>query len=264
MYDYWQQQTTKSLFPDIEWSRPEQKNLAGRLGIVGGNKLSLLGVVTAYDTAVTSGVGSVRVLLPDVLKKQIPPAITDTIFAASTPSGSLAKAAIDELKALSQWAKSILLIGDAGRNSETAVVYEQLIDSLAEQTQLVISRDAIDLTIEHAQVLVERTNTILVMSLAQAQKLFRKVYYPKVLTFSMALAQLVEALHKFTITYSVCLVVFHDGFLIVAADGKVTTTPLANPMQIWRGETATRIASYYLWSPTKPLESATVAILTKI
>ena len=65
---YWQQQTaSKPLFPDIEWSKPEQRALAGRLGIIGGNKLGFAAVAEAYSTAHDSGVGEVRVLLPDAL-----------------------------------------------------------------------------------------------------------------------------------------------------------------------------------------------------
>ena len=44
-HPYWQKQTPeKPLFPDIEWAKPEQKSQAGRLGIIGGNKLGFMGV----------------------------------------------------------------------------------------------------------------------------------------------------------------------------------------------------------------------------
>ena len=44
-HPYWQQQTQENpLNPDIEWSKPEQRNQAGRLGIIGGNKLGFAGV----------------------------------------------------------------------------------------------------------------------------------------------------------------------------------------------------------------------------
>ena len=57
------------LFPDVEWSRPEQRTMRGRLGIIGGNKLGFAGVAEAYTTALQAGAGEVRVLLPDILKK---------------------------------------------------------------------------------------------------------------------------------------------------------------------------------------------------
>jgi hypothetical protein len=259
-HPYWHRQAPGSpLYPDIAWSKPEQKSQAGRLAIIGGNKLGFAGVAEAYGNALQCGVGEVRVLLPDVLKKTIPQTITDTIFGATNPSGSLARESLTEMKALGAWATGVLMIGDAGRNSETAIVYE---DFLREYTgPLTLTRDAVDL-IKHASAnIVERPDTLLVVSFAQLQKLFQLVYYPKVLTFSMQLTSLIEAIHKFTITYPVCLTVLFKDQLLVASGGEVTSTPWDNPMAIWRGQTAAKAACYWLWNPSKPLESVSASIL---
>lgn len=261
-YPYWKRQDPKTpLFPDIEWSKPEQKNFAGKLGIIGGNKLGFAGVAEAYSVATAAGIGQVRVLLPDVLKKTIPAVITDAVFAPTNASGSLNKDAASDLANVGAWAEGVLLIGDAGRSSETAILYENFIESY--EGPLVITRDAVDLVKNSARVLVDRPNTTLVMSFAQLQKLFQSVYYPKVLTFSMQLTNLVEALHKFTISYPITIAVLHRETFIVAHDGQVTTTPWENPMTIWRGITAAKIATYLMWSPSKPLEAATTAIIAK-
>lgn len=259
-HSYWHRQTPdKPLFPDIEWSKPERRNQAGRLGVIGGNKLGFAGVAEAYGTALEAGVGQVRVLLPDVLKKTIPSVITDTVFAATNPSGSLARDALADMQALGQWATGILLIGDAGRSSETALVYDDFISSYT--GPLTITRDAVDLVKNNNHLLVDRPNTLLVVSFAQLQKLFQSVYYPKILTFSMQLTQLVEALHKFTITYPLSAVVLHSEHIIVAHGGEVVTQPWDSPMKIWRGTTATRTASYWLWNPAKPLESVAQSLI---
>lgn len=71
----------------------------------------------------------------------------------------------------------------------------------------------------------------------------------------MQLMQLVETLHKFTITYPVTIVTFHNSQLVVAHGGVVVTQEFDQPMAIWRGVTATRAATYLLWNPTKPLEA---------
>ena len=80
------------------------------------------------------------------------------------------------------------------------------------------------------------------------------------LTFSMHLASLVEALHKFTITYPVGIMVLHKEYLVVAHQGDVTTTEWQNPMAIWRGTVATKAASYWLWNPGKLLAAATASV----
>ena len=258
---YWRTQTTtKPLFPDIEWAKPEQRSQAGRLGIIGGNKLGFVGVAEAYSRAFATGVGEVRVILPDVLKKSIPPSITDTVFGATNPSGSLSKDAAPELQALAAWATGVLCIGDAGRNSETAILDEDFLRTY--DGPLTITRDAVDLIKNSSQTLVERPNTLLVISFSQLQKLFQSVYYPKILTFSMQLAQLVDALHKFTITYPVTIAVLHKDHFVVANNGLVTTTEWGNAMAIWRGSVATVTACYLLWHPAKPLEAVTAGIVS--
>lgn len=260
-HTYWHKQDpAKPLFPDIEWNKPERRDQAGKLGIIGGNKLGFSGVAEAYSATLGAGVGTVRVLLPDALKRTIPTTITDTIFAPSNPSGSLARDALAEMRALGAWADSILLIGDAGRNSETALVYDNFISDYS--GQLVITRDAIDLVKNNSNLLVERPSTMLVASFAQVQKLFQSVYYPKVLAFSMHLTQLVEALHKFTITYPVVIVTLHRDTIIIASEGEVVTQPWDNATAIWRGTTASRAASYWLWTPTKPVEAIATSLFS--
>ena len=262
MHDYWkQQQPTKPLFPDIEWSKPEQKTSRGRLGIIGGNKLGFAGVAESYSTSLNTGAGEVRVLLPDCLRKSIPPSMTDVIFAPCNPSGSLSRDALPDLTALGTWASCLLLAGDAGRNSETAIAYSDLIRNYT--GQLVITRDAVDLVKNDSEVLVNRPNTTLIVSFAQLQKIFQAVYYPKMLTFSMQLLQLVEAVHKFTITYPVTIAVLHRDTLIVAHDGEVVTTKWETPLAIWRGITAARAATYLMWTPTQPLGAITTSLVTK-
>lgn len=259
-HSYWHRQTAdKPLFPDVEWNKPERRDQAGKLGIIGGNKLGFAGVAASYQVALQAGAGEVRVLLPDVLKKTIPAVITDTIFASTNPSGSLAREATIEMQALGTWADGILLIGDAGRNSETALAYEDFISTY--EGPLTITRDAIDLVKNNNHLLVDRPNTLLIASFAQIQKLFQSVYYPKILTFNMQLTQLVEALHKFTITYPVHIVVLHKDTLLIAGGGEVVTHAWENPMTIWRGDTAARAATYWLWNRAKPLPAIATSIL---
>lgn len=259
-HPYWQRQTPgKPLFPDVEWNKPEQRSQAGKLGIIGGNKLGFVAVGDAYTVAHNAGAGQVRVLLPDILKKSVPTILTDVIYGASNPSGGLSREATGEMTALGAWANGILLIGDAGRNSETAILYEDFVRSY--HGQLTITRDSVDMLLTAPDIVVERDDTLLVVSFAQLQKLFSKVYYPKILTFSMQMQQLVEALHKFTITYPVTIMTYHQDQLVVASAGQVTTTPWDSPMSIWKGMVATSAAAYWLWNPKKPLQAATASLV---
>ena len=154
---YWQQQTpAKPLYPDIAWNKPQQRAQAGKLGIIGGNRLSFRAIEHSYTTALATGVGQARVVLPDALRGTIPTSVTDTIFAASNSSGSLGNEAWPELQALTGWADALLLIGDAGRNSQTAIVYEKLVSHTT--TPLIISRDAVDLLMPSAPQITNQTS----------------------------------------------------------------------------------------------------------
>mgnify|MGYP003439759718 CR=1 FL=1 len=258
-HTYWRTQSpAKPLFPDIEWSRPEQKTRAGKLAIIGGNKLGFVAVGEAYNTATELGAGQIRAILPEALKHVIPTTITDTYFVPSNPSGGFSREALPELMAACNWADVCLLIGDNGRNSETAIAFETLLGS--HSGHLVITRDAVDLLRPVGEKLVNRPRTTLVLSFAQLQKLLQSVYYPKILSFSMQLMQLVETLHKFTITYPVTIVTFHQNHLLMAHSGEVITQEFDDPMTIWRGTTATRAASYLLWEPSRPLEAIAASV----
>ena len=257
---FWRRQSaSKPLFPDLEWSKPERRDQAGKLAVIGGNKLGFAAVAESYQLALEVGVGQVRVVLPDALKKAVPPTLLDVIVAPSNPSGSLSADAKTELVATSEWADAVLLVGDAGRNSETAVLYEQFVSDY--QGPLTVTRDAIDLIKNDPRLLVERPDTLLVASFAQTQKLFQGVYYPKILTFSMQLLQLVEALHKFTITYPCTIMTLHKDTLILAQQGQVITQSWEEPMAIWRGSVATRAAAYWLWNPSQPLAASAASLV---
>ncbi|HEX4662395.1 MAG TPA: hypothetical protein VH144_02170 [Candidatus Saccharimonadales bacterium] len=261
-FDYWQRQDPdKPLFPDIEWGRPEQKAQAGKLAIIGGNQHGFAAVAQAYIDAQSIGAGTVRAILPNSFQKTIPPNVTDTIFVPMNPSGGMSGDALDQLKASVAWADGTLLIGDSGRNSETAILFEALLRQF--DTPFVITRDAVDLLKNSSELLLTRDQTTLVVSFAQLQKLLQAVYFPKQLLFSMQLTQVVEVLHKFSLSYAATIVTFHLDQLIIAHGGTVISTAFDTPMQIWRGTTATRAAVYWLQNPTKPLEAISTSLITQ-
>ena len=82
---------------------------------------------------------------------------------------------------------------------------------------------------------------------------------------SAPLLPILEAIHKFTLTYPATILTFHEGQLITARDGRVITTPLTDTgyslISLWSGELAAKVAAFNLYNPTKPLESTTAALL---
>ncbi|HEX6461972.1 MAG TPA: hypothetical protein VFZ58_01720 [Candidatus Saccharimonadales bacterium] len=257
-YDYWLRAADKKpLFPELAWEKPERRDQRGKLVIIGGTKLGFAAVANAYQEALEAHAGYVRAVVPDALKPMLYN-LEDVLFTPSNPSGAFAREAESGMKAALSWADMTLLIGDAGRNSETAICFEHLLQQMS--TPCVITRDAIDLLKSSPELLLQRKNTILVASFAQLQKLLQSVYFPRSLVFSMHLAQLVEVLHKATLSYPALLVTYHNEQLVIAYDGRVATIPLENPMTIWRGNIATKIAVNAMQHPHKLFE-ATVSSL---
>ncbi len=259
MHDYWQKQTVdKPLFPDLLWSRPENRNQAGKLLIVGGNAHGFAAAAEAYASAVQAGIGTARVLLPDSLQPTVGKVLEAGEYAPSTPSGSFSRQALGELLAMSEWADGALLAGDLGRNSETAVLLEQFPAKYG--GQLTLNKDAIDYFSKNPAMMLERPGTMLIASFAQLQKLAVGVRYPQAFTFDMDLLRLVSTLHGFTQRFPVGIVTQHLDTVFAAYGGKVSTTKLSREPQAWRVKTAAYVSVWWLQNPTKPFEAMTTAV----
>jgi len=257
--DFWHRQAAdKPLFPHVIWSRPENRQLAGKLLIVGGNLYGFAAPAEAYTESLKAGIGSSRVLLPSAIQKVVGPSIENGEFAASTPSGSFSQRALVELLDWCKWADGVLFAGDLGRNSETAIMVEKFLTKC--EAPAVLTKDAVDYVVSLPQAALERPNTVLVPSFSQLQRLGTAAHFEKPLTFSMDLMRIVEWLHLFTERYAPHIVVKHLDQLFVAVHGEVSTTKLIQDIPIWRLKTATHAAVWWLQNSGKPFEALTTAI----
>ncbi len=260
---YWQKQTSKEpLFPELIWSRPENNRLAGKLLIIGGNLHGFAAPAEAYQAAVKAGIGTAKVLLPDALKKLVGPMIENGEYAPSTPSGSFSQKALAELLELSAWADAVLLAGDLGRNSETAILLEKFLSKSS--LPVVLTKDSVDYYNHMPEVLLKRPKTVLVITIAQLQRLTKALAYPKAVRFSMDLLPLVELLHELSVKYPASIVIKHNNYLLVAVKGQVSSTKLDKPLPIWRVKTAAAVGVWWLQNSTKPFEALTTAVYSLI
>lgn len=254
---YWHKQTPEQpLFPDLLWSRPENKRQAGKLLVVGGNAHGFAAPAEVYAAAEKAGAGTVRVLLPDSLQKTVGQAFADGEFAPSTPSGSFSQRALAELLDTARRADGVLLAGDFGHNSETAILLEKFVAEY--NGQLTLAQDALDYFTPRPEPLINRDKTLLVANFSQLQKLAQAAHFPQAFTSQMDLLRLVEQLHNFSQLHAAGVMVEHADNMIIALDGQVSTTKMPAASQI---STAAAAAVWWLQNPAKPFEAITTSFI---
>jgi len=227
--------------------------------IVGGNAHGFAAAGEAYGEAVKAGIGTARVLLPDSLQKTVGKVFEAGEYAPSTPSGSFAQQALAELLAMSQWAEGVLLAGDFGRNSETAILLEKFTEKYT--GQLTPAKDAVDYFINTPDKLLTRSDSLLVLSFAQLQKLIIKARFPSAITFDMDFLRLIDTLHEFTKQHQSAIIVKHLQTIFVAVNGQVSTTKLSEDLEIWRVKTAAHAAVWWLQNSSKTFEALTTSLV---
>jgi hypothetical protein len=153
---------------------------------------------------------------------------------------------------LAKWADGVLLAGDFGRNSETAVLLENFATKFADQLTMVC--DSLNYFLQNPQLLINRPNTTIVDSLSQVQKLA----HSQAIRQQDDLVQVLNKLSIFTSGTNAAVITQQSGQIIVALNGQVSTTQskkdgvgpeLAAYASVWR-----------LQQPKKPLEGLTTSI----
>ncbi|MCA9333094.1 hypothetical protein KDA00_04460, partial [Candidatus Saccharibacteria bacterium] len=257
---HWYKQSTEPLFPDLIWSRPENKNQSGKLLIVGGSVSGFLSVAESYNESLSAGVGNSKTLLPASLQKNIGRVLDNCDFAPSNNSGSFSRKALSEWIDMSAWADGVIVVGDLGRSSETAILLESYLTKFT--GLLTITKDCVDYFHSNPERVLQRPNTTIVVSIAQLQKLAKNIKWKTAITFNMSSFQLVEQLYELSKSYTCNIITVHNELTFVSCDGKISTTTYENNGS-WRVSYATWTAVWWIQNPKKPFESMTTAIYAK-
>ncbi|MGH7240629.1 MAG: hypothetical protein ACREHG_11330, partial [Candidatus Saccharimonadales bacterium] len=214
---------------------------------------------SSYTEAGKAGVGSARVLLPDRLQKTVTKIFPAAEYAPSTPAGSFARGALATSLDVASWADAVLLAGDFGHNSETAIFLEQFVSK--HKGPLAVTHDGLDYFTGAPRALAAREETLLVCSFAQLQKFAASINFAKAFTIDMDLLRLVDLLHEFSQDNECSIVVKHLKSLLVAVNGEISTTSLSEDRKIWRVRTAARAVTWWLQNPARSFEAITSSIL---
>lgn len=254
MTTYWYKQTADNpLFPDMLWSRPENKLHAGKLLIIGGNLHGFNAPATALSEAEKAGIGTARVLLPNALSKTVSKLFPELEYTPSTPSGSFGRSALAEILDAALWSDGVLLAGNFGRNSETSILLETFLQKYPGQVTL--TGDSIDYFLPEPLSLIRRVETALVVDFSQLQKLLTAAKFERALTSDLGIAQIADILHQFSSETSANIVLTHQDTTYIATRSSVSTTPSVSiPVSI-----AAHTSTWWLQNPSKPFEALTTA-----
>lgn len=247
----WLRQTKEPLFPDVLWSRPENKRFAGKLLIIGGHKQSFNTVSGVYATALKAGIGTARVLLPQALQNTLKTVFPEAEYAPSNKIGSFSHDSLAALLEAAEWADGVLLAGDFGKNSETAI----LLDSFAEKYGglLALAGDSLDYFTAQAAKLTRRSNTLIIAELGRLQKLAA----PSLIQQNADLSKVIGQISNWTSQTGLAIVTEHSKQLIVAYQQQISTTPVKH-----KADDPALSACATVWllqQPEKPFEALTTA-----
>jgi hypothetical protein len=248
----WLRQTPdKPLFPDVLWSRPENRRYAGKLLIMGGHKQSFNEVSAAYSAALKAGIGTARVVLPDSLQKMLHKVFPEAEYAASTPIGSFSRQALGTMLDTAEWSDGVLLAGDFGRNSETAVLLESFVEKYS--GQLALAGDSIDYFLNQPEILSKRENTLVIANLNQLQKLAT----PSLIQQNADLIKIVEQVSNWVSQTELSALTIHSGQSLAACKEQISSTPVNTSAP--DAKLAAYASVWWLQQPGKTFEALTTA-----
>ncbi len=255
MFKHLQQTTGQPLFPEVLWNRPETKLQSGKLLIIGGNAQKFKAPALAEQIALQAGIGVSKTVLPEQLKKLIG-SPENTEFAPGNRSGGLAKNSLDLILDLANWADGVLLAGDFGRNSETAILLE---DFLREYDgQVTVSQDANQVFMNNPE-LSRRPKTLMVLQFNRLQKLASKLQFTTPLTSSMPLLALSQTLHEFSTLHKLNLITTHQNKILLASNGQVGV--MEQKQDIWQIQQAAWSSVFWLQQPETTFKTLMTSLL---
>lgn len=250
-----ERQFDQPLYQKILWNRPISRGTAGRLLIVGGHKSSVALIQSTNQVAEAAGVGALSLLLPDALRPLIG-GVPQVDFGPSTPSGSLAKAAMAQLVEMSSHADTTLLGPDASNNSETAILYENFIAHY--QQPLILADEALGVIGMTPDEIRNRPHTLVVLTMQQLFKLADRLQMPVQIKPDSGVNGKVDIVADLSDVLKVDLALIGPEIIIKVGE-QVSVTPLASQPTALVSAVYGAMAVFYTQNPAARYEGLTTA-----
>lgn len=241
-------------YPEMLWSKPENKNYAGSMLLIGGNSEGFNNLSDGFALLNKEVIKAVNVATVDSLKKKIGQFLTSAHYLPSNPSGGFANNALDELSYLSNINDYVLLIGDLGGSSETEMLIENLIND--QKQNITIANDGIDIFLNTAAHTIERGKLNLVIEFNKLQKLLIKLKITKALTSDTTLLGIAEILSELTKSFDISIITDFNNQILYSFNSRVGLIKADFVIN----KLAIKSATWLMQNPEKQFEAISCAL----
>jgi NAD(P)H-hydrate repair Nnr-like enzyme with NAD(P)H-hydrate dehydratase domain len=250
-----QRQEDKPLFPDIFWNRPTLKSRGGRLLVVGGHKHEFALIQGIYQLAEAAGAGYVQAAMPDTLRRLFPSADFG-YFLPSTASGSLGRASLGELQHLAAENDGVILGANLTNNAETGILIESLLRQL--ENTVIITEETINILKFNPDLITGNPHAVVVTTMPGLFNLANNHHLPLAIRPNSGVIGKLEILRQL-VEISRCRYLVFDREVMVAADGQLSLTPLAEPLSDQPAIPVALAAVMAIQNPSRPFQALTTA-----
>jgi hypothetical protein len=239
---YQKQTVNEPLYKELIWSKPENKFFAGKYLIIGGDGFEFFKSVLIYNNLLKIGAAHIQIILPTSLRKTIDFLPPEAIYLPVTPSGSFAMDALSEMLDLSITADITIISEDVGRNSETQLMFENLLSKMTKKVCLI--NQTVEFLFDYPIDNISMFNPLIIADLKYIQKLFLK-NFKEVIKLSSDFMLNINIISDISNKYNLEIITKQEDKIIVFVGKSVSVTFLNKDLKNW-AEVIASSASFYL------------------
>jgi NAD(P)H-hydrate repair Nnr-like enzyme with NAD(P)H-hydrate dehydratase domain len=247
----------KPLYEDIIWNKPENKNNAGKILIIGGSQDNFRNVSDIYNYCLKARAGTIKIVLPNTLQKNLFDPNLDQIFLASTKSGSFSSIGLAEMLDLANWSDITILAGNFSKSSETELLMQNFLNKCP--SAICIVDDALEIATPVSNDLNEKKNRLLIGSFSQLQKALLKIYPEQILKVSRSIVEQLTSIEQIKNKLNLSIISYDLSNFIVISENKISLTKYPN-LTNWKNMLAAFGSTYFIHNQETLFKGLTSAV----
>jgi hypothetical protein len=252
-------QDESPLYPQVLYNRPVTRGGAGRLLIPGGHTGELSQPTALFQLAMAAGAGECIIALPDAFVKLLS-GIPGTTFLATSPSGSIGRAALGRLLELSEDVDGVAIGVSLSNNSETAIVLENFLREV--ERPVVAFDEAIALMLPNPAALIDNSDNLLVVTMPEIFKLADKLGIMIQIRPGGGLMNKLEIINHVALKIAAGILVYGTELIACVGNEEPVVTPINFRLSSWPAIYYALAATFWVQNRTNSREGlATAAYL---